>query len=192
MRLFVGIDVGDEVRAEVSRVSAALRAAIERAAAPPRVVWVAPGALHVTLRFLGEVADADLASVCRVIEPPVALDPFHIEWRGLGAFPGPRQPRALWMGLVDGAASLGRVEAEVSRRLGGVATPTGDLAALRPHVTIARVKTAGAGVDWPALLGEIDVRGARTRVGHLTLYRSQLSPRGPHYTVVMKTPLVGA
>lgn len=189
MRLFVAVDVGDDVRAEVSRVCATIDAKLEAAPQPPRVLWVAPRALHLTLRFLGEVAPDALAGVCQALEPPIALDPFVVEWRGLGAFPAPHHPRALWMGLVSGAAPLGRLEADVSRRLGAVEI---DPHPFRPHVTIGRVKTPGAGADWPAIIEKVDVRGVRTHVRHVALYRSELSPRGAHYTVVMKAPLVGA
>ena len=171
-RVFVAIDVGDAVRAEVTRVCAAIDAAVGAAKAPPRIVWVAPRALHLTLRFVGEVDATGLARLRGLIAPPIALAPFAVRWRGLGAFPGPRHPRALWLGLVDGADALGRLEAEVSRRLDGAIADHPH--PFRPHVTIGRVKADGAGVDWTDVLERINVSGVRSMVDHVTLYRSEL------------------
>ena len=61
MRLFVAIDVGDAVRREAARVVASLTQKLEAAKAPPKVVWVKPAALHVTIKFPGEVPDAQVA-----------------------------------------------------------------------------------------------------------------------------------
>lgn len=189
-RLFVAIDIGEAVRAEVARVVAAIGARLEAAPTPPKVTWVRPAALHLTLRFLGETGHTDAARVRDALAPPIAVSPFEVEWRGLGAFPSPRQPRALWMGVIRGAAELGAVESEVSRRLGGTADR--EVRPFLPHLTLGRIKMTGRGVDWLKILQAIDVRGVRSRVEQVTLYRSELSHRGPHYTGLVSAPLTGA
>ena len=60
MRAFVAVDIGDAVRVEVARVRAAIQSQLEVVEHPPRVLWVAPASLHVTLRFLGEVPDSEI------------------------------------------------------------------------------------------------------------------------------------
>jgi 2'-5' RNA ligase len=50
---------------------------------------------------------------------------------------------------------------------------------------------AGAGIDWPKILQSVEVKGARSVVDRVTLYRSELSPRGPHYTELVSAPLIG-
>ena len=187
MRLFVAIDVGDVVRAAATRVIHAISNKIEAVQTPPKITWVKPNALHLTLRFIGEVADEVVPELCERLAPPIAMAPFEVEWRGVGVFPTARQPRALWLGVVAGAAALGALEAEVTRRLGGTVEP--ESRPLLPHLTLGRVKMAGAGVDWPKVLQAQDVRGARTPVDRVTLYRSQLSPRGPNYTELASAPL---
>lgn len=187
-RLFVAIDVGDAVRAEATRVIHAISSRLEAVKTPPKIVWVRPEALHVTLRFLGAVADAAVPALCDRLAPPIAMTPFEVEWRGLGVFPSARQPRALWLGVVAGGAALGALEAEVTRRLGGTVEP--ESRPLLPHLTLARVKMAGAGIDWPKILQAQDVRGTRSPVDHVTLYRSRLSHKGPHYTGLVSAPLV--
>ena len=188
MRLFVAVDIGDAVRTEVARARATIQSQLEAVENSPRVAWVAPASLHLTLRFLGEVADERAAALREALADPFDLGPFGVEWRGLGAFPLPRQPKALWLGVVSGAALLGRLEAEVSRRIDGAIDP--DPHPFRPHLTIGRVKSPGAGFDWIKVLEDVEVRGVKSLVNHVTLYQSTLSAKGPQYTGLVKAPLV--
>ena len=185
-RLFIAIDVGDAVRAEVTRVVAELGAKLEAVKTPPRLTWVKPAALHLTLRFLGETGDAEAARVRDALTAAIAIPPFDVEWRGLGAFPSHRHPRALWMGVVRGAAQLGEVEAEIAQRLGAVDQ---EPRPFLPHLTIGRIKMAGQGADWPKVLKAVEVRGVTSRADRVTLYRSELSHRGPHYTGLVSAAL---
>lgn len=189
-RLFVGVDVGDAVRREAARAIGLLSGKLEAAQKPPKVVWVKPAAMHVTLRFLGEVDPAEVERLTGLLAPPFAVTPFDITWRGIGTFPSNRHPRALWLGVLSGAGPLAALEAEVSRRVAGAAVALDDRALL-PHLTLGRVKMAGAGVDWPKLLQAAEVRHAASRVDRVILYRSELSQRGPHYTEVVSAPLIG-
>jgi 2'-5' RNA ligase len=119
--------------------------------------------------------------------PPTQLVAKAVEWRGVGTFPSSRHPRALWLGVVAGGAQLGELEAEVSRRLMGTTDP--EARPLLPHLTLGRIKMTGAGVDWPKVLQAVDVRGARSVVDRVTLYRSELAHRGPHYTGLVSAAL---
>lgn len=201
-RVFVAIDVGDAVRAEAARVIQVITNRLDAVKTPPKITWVRPTALHVTLRFIGEVDEAALPALCQQLAPPFEMAPFEVEWRGIGAFPSPRHPRALWLGVVAGGSPLGALEAEVSRRLAGTIDP--EARPLLPHLTLGRIKMTGAGVDWPKVLQSVEVRGARSMVDRVTLYRSHLSRpfdgrrvapsavegRGPHYTGLVSAPLV--
>jgi 2'-5' RNA ligase len=191
MRVFVAADVGDAVRREVTRVVTTLSAQLEAVKKPPKVTWVKAAALHITVRFIGEVEPSDIERLQQLLEPPIPIAPFAVEWRGLGTFPNKRNPRALWLGVIDGAAALAAVEAEVSRRLAGDKAVVIDDRAFLPHLTIGRVKMQGEGVDWPKLLQAAEVKRATSIVDRVTLYRSQLSQYGPNYTGLVSTPLIG-
>ena len=191
MRVFIAVDVGDAVRREVTRVISTLTGKLEAVTTPPKVVWVKPAALHVTVRFLGEIEPADVERLQEVLAPAIALAPFEIEWRGIGTFPNNKHPRALWIGVVNGAAPLAQLEAEVSRRVaGGSVVDLADRPFLA-HLTVGRVKMAGAGVDWPKILQAVEVKRVTTIVDRVTLYRSELSRGGPHYTGLVSAPLIG-
>lgn len=189
MRVFVAVDIGDAVRREAGRVVSALQMKLEAARTPPKVVWVKPAALHVTIRFLGEVEPAEVERIKPLLAPPIAIAPFDVRWRGIGTFPNNRHPRALWLGVIDGAAQLAAVEAEISRRLTGAAVDLDDRALL-PHLTLGRVKMAGAGIDWPKILQSAEVKHAVSHVDRVTLYQSTLSQYGPNYTELVSAPLI--
>jgi RNA 2',3'-cyclic 3'-phosphodiesterase len=189
VRVFVAIDIGDAVRREAARVMSVLQMKLEAVRTPPKVTWVKTGALHVTIRFLGDVEPAEVERIVPLLAAPIALPPFEVHWRGIGTFPNNRHPRALWLGVINGAAQLAALEAEISTRLTGAAVALDDRALL-PHLTLGRVKMAGAGVDWPKVLQSAEVRNAVSRVDRVGLYQSRLSQYGPNYTEVVSAPLI--
>lgn len=183
------MDVGEVVRDEVVRVAGLIDEALASAKTPPRVTWVARAAIHMTIQFLGEVADADVPRLQRLLSDPIDLAPFDVEWHGLGAFPSPRHPRTVWIGVKSGASNLGELEARISRRLNRVEL---GVEPYRPHLTLGRVRTPGAGVKWEKVFHEITVRGVRSRIDGVTLFRSALSPRGPNYTQMAHAALLSS
>ena len=190
MRVFVAVDIGDAVRREVTRVVSSLTGKLEAVKTPPKVVWVKASALHVTVKFLGEVEPLEVERLQELLAPPIPIAPFELVWRGIGTFPSAKNPRALWLGVTNGAAPLAEVEAEVSRRLAGDSAVELDDRAFLPHLTLGRVKMAGAGVDWPKILKSVEVKHVTSVVDRVTLYRSQLSQFGPNYTGLVSAPLI--
>ena len=191
MRVFVGIEAGADLRGRVEAARRAIEAEIaQRAREAPRIVWVKPAALHVTLAFLGEVPDADATTLGQALAAPYALPPFTVRWHGLGAFPSPRRPRALWVGVADGARELAALERVVARRLGRPAAGD-DGPPFRPHVTIGRIKTEGREVPWPAILAAADVGGASQQVAHVSVFRSLGLPGGEGYQEIARGALEG-
>lgn len=188
-RVFVAVDIGEGVRREAARVIGVLMMKLEAAKTPPKVTWVKPAALHVTIRFLGEVEPNEVERLKPLLATPIPVAPFDITWRGIGTFPNNRHPRALWLGVINGGAQLAAIEAEISKRIAGAAVKLDDRALL-PHLTLGRVKMAGAGVDWPKVLQAGELRNATSHVDKVSLYQSKLSQFGPHYTELVSAPLI--
>ena len=160
---------------------------------PPRLLWVAPTSLHVTLRFLGEQADDRVPAIVEAVQEPFDLAPFQVTWKGLGAFPAARRPRAIWVGVTRGATELGLLEAELARRFGALlpGERPDHAGAFHPHLTIARVKTERPGVDWAAVLGAAAIAEVHSRVDHVSLLRSQGLPGGVGYQEIGRGRLEG-
>lgn len=110
------------------------------------------------------------------------LAAFDAEVRGLGAFPAPTHPRVVWAGIADGAPALVDVAGRVEVALAALGFPP-DERPFSPHVTLGRVRQPGRA---PALAGALAAGAGRafgrTRVGRVSLMRSDLSPRGARYT----------
>jgi RNA 2',3'-cyclic 3'-phosphodiesterase len=194
MRLFVAIDVGDELRTAVAASRRIIDAQLSRVIGEaPRVVWMQPTALHATLRFIGETPEAEVPGLVEAVQEPFAIEPFTISWRGLAAFPSTRRPKALWVGVDQGAAPLGQVEAELARRLGRL--PAGErpeqAPPFHPHVTIGRVKTDHAHLDWPALLEAATLGPCTGRITHVSLIRSRGMAGGAGYEEIGRGRLEG-
>ena len=99
------------------------------------VKWVRPEALHLTLKFLGDVDDAreaDLrAALGQVGGGPVTL---HIE--GFGVFPDFRRPRIVWAGIAPEPA-LELLQHRVEQVFAPLGFPT-EARPFRPHLTLGR------------------------------------------------------
>src|SRR5690348_2656265 len=142
MRLFTALDLDDATRARAADAAARARVALERQASDLTARWVAPDSLHITLWFLGEVADDRAAAITQALSSPFEEQPFDVAIGGLGFFPPSRSPRVFWLGVHDGADRVAPLYREVGHRL----APLGfepESRGFTAHVTIARVKDPG-------------------------------------------------
>jgi glycerol-3-phosphate acyltransferase PlsY len=163
VRVFVAVDVGDAVRREVSRVVTTLTGKLEAVKTPPKVVWGQAGraARHDKVHRRSRARRSRTpARVARAADRSRAVRDYLARHRHV---PIGEESAALWLGVTNGAAPLAEIEAEVSRRIAGVNAVELDARALLPHLTLGRVKMAGAGVDWPKILQ--DRRGQARGVG---------------------------
>ncbi len=185
MRLFVAVDLDEPLRRAAARVARTLRDKLERAETYG-VSWVAPDNLHLTLRFLGEVSDALARDITAALGAPYATPEFELELAGVGTFPPVGSARVVWLGVVDGADSLAALHDEVERRLAPFAPP--EDRAYRAHLTIGRFR-APAPARVRESIASPDTPIGRCAIRHVTLYRSQLSPKGAVYTALLRAPL---
>ena len=185
MRLFVAVEASVATRAGLRELRARLQPRLA-SPRPPRVTWVNPDTAHVTLRFVGEVADDLAPALVSALTPAFPVAPFDVRFDRLGAFPGVRRPQTIWIGA-SGDSGLGVLARLVGERLDPLIGP-GDDRPFRAHLTVARVRDPG-GVRWPSLLADVAIDATVTPVTHVTLVRSTLSAHGPIYTELARTAL---
>jgi len=190
VRLFTGVEVGPAVADALARVSDELRARAATLAPRARITWVGSDRAHITVRFIGHVDDEKAQAITNALAPPIAVPPFEVTVRGVGAFPPSGRLRVVWAGLAGGVDALSAVEQEVSRRLEARGIPREERA-YRPHLTLARVKEAGGLRARSLLEGYTEPAFATTRVDAITLFESRLSPKGPTYVALQQTALRG-
>jgi RNA 2',3'-cyclic 3'-phosphodiesterase len=159
------------------------------------VAWVPAHNLHLTLRFLGDQTEEQLAELVPALEEAASGVPaFTLSLKGLGAFPGLEHPRSLWVGVSDGAQEVLRLQTRVAEALERRGTPI-EARAWQAHVTIGRVadekRWRREGV---AELRAALVRGAATPFGtmpvnSIALMRSDLYTSGARYTGIASVAL---
>lgn len=187
MRLFTAIDLGDRVRTRARELLEELERRAGRLAPRARVTWVVPDRMHLTVRFIGEVTEAQGAEIRAALRDPLPIPPFDVSWEGLGAFPPRGAPRVLWVGVGRGADELVRLADQVSARLLTRGIPLEERP-YSPHLTLARVREP-AGLQAAGLFAGLDGALGTTAVETVTLFQSRLSPKGPAYTVLQQTAL---
>jgi 2'-5' RNA ligase len=184
LRAFLGIPLPAEVIDALAGPRAQLKASGVKAA------WARPEGLHVTLRFLGSVNDAQLRTLTAFLAPRVAqAKAFLCRVRGLGAFPGPRRPGVVWAGVhAEGdllQALHGKCEAAA-----GAAGLAPEARAFHPHATLCRVKDPRNPGNLPELLTSLkDCDAGAFIVDRVVLFESRLGPGGSRYAVVETFPL---
>jgi len=155
--------------------------------------WVEEENLHLTLQFLGNVDAEKAAFLIANMQNALAGFPvFSLRLDGLGFFPGERKPRILWAGLTGDLASLQRLHKRVQEAnlLGGFPAEEREF---RPHLTLARLRSARGADKLAALVKELGAAAAglgELPVTAVELVKSELGRRGPVYTVLGAAPLI--
>jgi 2'-5' RNA ligase len=179
MRLFIAIELPDDLKKTLSR----LRADV------PGARWVPPEQLHLTLAFLGEVEEktaGELGERLALIQTP----PFQLRFSGTGCFPNRHRPRVLWAGL-EPNPRLTHLAARVHEAVLACGIPQEERP-FSPHITLARLK-------FPAVR-EIDVFLTMPQklkippftVREITLFQSRLTSLGAVHIPVGTFPMTGA
>ena len=154
--------------------------------------WVRPEGIHLTLRFLGDIAEERVEALGTMLQDVAAgVTPFALDARGIGAFPDPRAPRVIWLGLQgtpEATAALRRMQAKIEDGVAGLGFPR-ESRAFTAHLTLARVRDRKSGA---ALAKVLEANHDRV-VGGFTaasvgLIKSELRPTGAVYTTLVEVP----
>ena len=154
------------------------------------VRWVNANNIHLTLKFFRNIEELQIDSILQSIEDPVqARQPFWVSVRGMGAFPHPKNPRVIWVGLVEGKEVLIQFQNQLEASLEKVGFQT-EGRSFHPHLTLGRVRSSqGKG----ALAAKIEKYREEDvgafQVERVTLFQSDLKPSGPVYTPLKELPL---
>lgn len=186
MRTFFCIELEDGVKEGLEEIVQSLRRDEKWHAT--RVSWVRRENLHVTLRFLGEVAPAQIEELQLAAEVAgEGLSPLSLELDLLGAFPNRERPRVIWAGSSSPPPEILQLYEQLERELHPLGFPP-EGKPYTPHVTLARVKERDrAKIRW---LGErlerIEPFRLVAQARGLTLMESRLTPGGAIYTPIFR------
>src|SRR5512137_1664240 len=96
LRVFIAIELPGGLQTAISQVIERLQATAGRSA----VRWVAASNIHLTIKFLGDIAPSSLGTIEEALRIEAGLHSgFRMEAGGLGAFPNAKRPRVIWLGV---------------------------------------------------------------------------------------------
>lgn len=155
--------------------------------------WTPVENVHLTLKFLGAVQEADLEKVADVVKNTAATtSPPSLVAGGVGIFPEIRRARVLWVGLMGDTASLVELQRRMDRQLEAI----GFMREKRPfkaHLTIGRARGPLDPKKLAALMASAGMaRSPSFTADKLILFQSELCSRGPVYTELKTAALKGA
>jgi 2'-5' RNA ligase len=183
IRAFFAVDLDAVAR----RAAADLAAALREGPGGDAVRWVRPEALHVTLRFLGDIDPAEVARLARrVVEQLAPLEAFDLSLGSVQLFPSARRPRVVALQVAP-PEPLERLAAAVERGVVAAGLPA-EGRPFRAHLTLGRVRR---GERAPATRGLAAPEGTACQVAETVLFRSDLDPAGALYTPLERLKLGG-
>lgn len=192
MRLFIALPFSQEIREKIVSVQEELKKT------EADIKWVEEENLHITLKFLGAVAETDVEKVRQIVrQTGDEFSSFEIELCTLGVFPSLNSPRVIWLG-----AERGKEKAEaIFQKLEEKLLPLGFRREERiflAHLTLGRIRFSKHHPS-PIQPTNIKLKGkiesldkiliGKDTISSIQLVQSLLSKHGPHYSVVEEVKL---
>lgn len=185
MRIFIGIKLADSVTAGIEKFLEPFR----KIASPVR--WVKPQNIHLTLKFIGDVPDDIYKKIEATLGEPLTeqdAGTFDVTLAGCGKFGKGTALSIFWIGIEPNQPLAGLYHT-IENRLEKIGIPKEDRP-FKPHITIGRNKLNFNFTHFFQLIDRHrDQRIAQFPVTGFQLFKSNLTPDGPIYTILKEIPL---
>jgi RNA 2',3'-cyclic 3'-phosphodiesterase len=183
IRTFICIDIPGNIKLQMEALQTKLRAA------GGQVSWVKPANVHLTLKFLGNVAEHRIVQVCSAVRRAARVTgPFAIEVGGAGGFPSSRAPRVLWVGLAKSPPELLALYKSVEDELYSLGFDR-ETRGFSPHLTIGRLRSQQNARQLGDLITAMGFEPETFEAPEVIVMRSNLKPTGAIYTPIDVVPL---
>jgi 2'-5' RNA ligase len=182
MRVFIAIDINEQIRKALGKLQDELRGKAD--VKKGDVKWVSPQSMHLTLKFLGEIKDQQVVEVCNITKEVASRHAgFELDVGTVGFFGG-KSARVLWVGTGQGSDNLLQLQSDLEQQLDLAGWPK-ETRKFSGHLTLCRIRNSRAGVKLAQMTeGYKDFELGTMPAGSVTVYQSQLTPKGPIYTVL--------
>ena len=180
IRSFIAIELPEDLKTELGRLQAKLK--VDK----PRIKWVSPDSIHLTLKFLGDVDPASIDKITQAMTEAVkGIPPFDLHVHQLGVFPNPQRVQIVWIGLDGEPDILNKLFYSLEEKMDKLGFPP-EKRGFTPHLTLARL---GDEVfpDERRRFGEFIAKSTadinyNIKATALSLMKSQLTGKGAIYT----------
>lgn len=183
-RIFIAIDIPDNCRNLMRD-----RLAIWRSYQAD-IRWVRSDNLHLTLKFLGEVAINQfelIYSACREIA--ARHEGFSLYLSGTGVFPGIDNPRVVWVGIKGDMDALYFLQSALDLIMERMGLPR-ETRPFSPHLTTGRVRSRRRIARFLSEYLKEPVGSDPFTVKEIAVYRSEITGNGPLYHLLARYPLL--
>ena len=186
MRTFLAIELPEIYQEDIRGVQERLKERIKG------VKWVKADNVHLTLKFLGEITEAQAEEICRVTSQVTRGHVrFPVQLKGVGVFPDLRRPRVIFLALSQGEYEVVALEKELSDSLEKIGFPR-EKRAFHPHFTVGRFKALKPGGELSRVVADFSNYQREPFVARgVTLFKSELRPEGAQYTRLAQFELGG-
>lgn len=186
IRAFLAIDLPVSLRPLLSQTQEELKKS------GADVKWVPVGNIHITLKFFGNITEMQVADINNAVTALAAVQkPFSLTITGAGAFPSPKSPRVVWLGVGGDLEIMRAFHRRLEIAFAALGFPPEDRP-FAPHLTLGRVKSpAGRAALTRCLVNLPPPPAAPFLVSEIVLLRSNLSPQGAMYLPLKVIPLGG-
>ena len=150
-----------------------------------RMRWTRPEAMHLTLKFLGDIDRARSAEIEKALAAVGGPGgPLALAAKGLGVFPTVKKARVLWMGIAGKTHLLLAIHSRLEGQLAALGFQP-EKRRFNAHLTLARAREP---LDPRRLVSCIESIGGFKAVPfearQIVLYQSELKPEGAVYTAL--------
>ena len=186
IRAFIAIPMPDPVLDAIRGVQAGIRRH------GFNIRWVRPEAIHLTLKFLGNITSTQVSGAFSAMAETAADGkPFTLFAKGVGVFPGLKRARVLWVGLGGDSLRLIGFQRALDDRLAALGFQK-ENRSYRGHLTIGRIKTPVDGRRLGDAMGAYgDFESEPFTVRRIHLIQSDLRPAGAVYTCLKRVQITG-
>lgn len=154
--------------------------------------WVNKDNLHITLVFLGYLADDEIAEICRISkEVARKQDPFLLTFKKIVFGPPKKPPRMIWA-TGEKSEELAHLQNVLEKSLANAENVafTSEKSSFSPHITLARLKSFEFRNMEPEEVPQVDEEiNLNFEVTSIELMESTLKRGGSEYSVIESFPL---
>lgn len=175
MRCFIAIDLPNEAKEELSRIQKEIN---EEA----KLKFVEPQNLHLTLKFLGEISDAQVNKVKEALKG-INFEKFSAMLSDIGIFPSPSYIRVVWVSLQP-AQLLKELHDKIDSALASSGFKKENR--FESHITLARVKAIKDKKAFTKQIQTIKIKPIEFVADSFALKKSTLTKEGPIYADIVE------
>ena len=184
IRTFIAIEIDPAIQESLNNLQ------LELKKSGADVKWVKKDNIHLTLKFLGDTSEENIATISTLLARSTGFLPsFSVGITEAGAFPGIENPRVIWAGVHDPQETIAKIARSLEENLASIGFVKEERD-FDPHITLGRVRTSLNKFNLVKSLKSLKMPpDLLLPIEKITLFKSTLTPQGPIYEVLKTVSL---